>query len=168
MKKNPTPIQVATDIKEISGIDIYKNTREADYVELRSLVCWILRDKLQMRWTYISELFEKNGKHMNHSTAMHLVKMYPKYRNKNIKLGRLEKRFYFTDNVPFDEIDKIEYLEKKYIKLESEFLELNKKIENPLVNLVLDVPTHRTQEMRGKIKAIKNTWLKNIRGGGLN
>jgi hypothetical protein len=94
--------------------------------------------------------------------------MYPKYRNKNIKLGRLEKRFYFTDNVPFDEIDKIEYLEKKYIKLESDFLELNKKIENPLVNLVLDVPTHRTQEMRGKIKAIKNTWVKNIREGGLN
>ena len=163
MKKNPTPLQITTEIKKISGIDIYANTRMADYVEHRSLVCWILREKLQMRWTYIAEIFNKNGKHMNHSTAMHLVKMYPIYRKKNIKLGRLEKKFYFTDNVPFDEIDKITYLEKKYVKLETEHVELKNTLKHSLVSLVIDVPTHRTQELRSKIKAIKKTWLNNIR-----
>ena len=163
MKKNPTPLQITTEIKKISGIDIYANTRMADYVEHRSLVRWILREKLQMRWTYIAEIFNKNGKHMNHSTAMHLVKMYPIYRKKNIKLGRLEKKFYFTDNVPFDEIDKITYLEKKYVKLETEHVELKNTLKHSLVSLVIDVPTHRTQELRSKIKAIKKTWLKNIR-----
>jgi len=156
--KNPTPIQIATEIKKASGIDIYKNTRVAEYVEVRALVCWILRDKLQMRWTYIADLFIQNGKHMNHSTAMHLVKMYPTYRNKNNQLGRLEKKFMFTDNVPFDEIDKIEYLEKKYVRLETEHLELKNTLKNPLVNVVLDVPTHRTQELIGRIKMIKNAW----------
>jgi|TARA_R110000772_G_C12957614_1_gene402997 hypothetical protein len=156
--KNPTPTQIANEIKGISGVNIFENTRGTQYVELRSLVCFILRDKLQMRWTYIAEFFEKNGKNMNHSTAMHLVKMYPQYRNKNNKLVKLEKKFMFTQKQPIDEIDKITYLEKKYVKLESEFLELNDRLKNPLVNLVLDVPTNRTQELKSRIKMIKNAW----------
>jgi len=161
--KNPTPTQIANKVKEDAGIDIFQNRRDAEYVEYRALLCFILRDKLQMRWTYIASFFESQGKHMNHANAMHLFKKYPMYKKTNKKLGRLEKKFYFTPNVPFDEINKIDYLEKKYIKLETENLDLKDKFKNPLVTIVLDVPTHRTQEMKSKIKAIKNTWLKNIR-----
>ena len=163
MKKDPTAIQIATKIKEDAGIDIFQNRRDAEYVEYRGLLCFILRDKLQMRWTYIASFFQSQGKHMDHSNVQHLFKMYPVYKKSNKKLGRLEKKFYFTPNVPFDEINKIDYLEKKYVRLETEHIELKNRLKNPLVNLVLDVPTYRTQELKGKIKAIKNTWLKNIR-----
>ena len=166
--KNPTPIQIGNEVKRLAGIDVYRNTRAAQYVEYRALICFILRDKLQMRWTYIASFFQSQGKHMDHANAMHLVKMYPVYKLYNKKLQKLEDKFFFTANVPFDEIDKIKYLEKKYVRLETEFLDLKNKFKNPLVNLVLDVPTHRTQEMKSKIKAIKNTWLKNIKGSGLN
>ena len=111
-----------------------------------------------MRWTYIASFFESQGKHMDHSNAMHLFKMYPIYKKSNKKLARIEKKFYFTPNVPFDEINKIDYLEKKYIRLETEHLELKNSLKNPLVKLVLDVPTHKTQEMRDRIKMIKNAW----------
>tara|TARA_R110002167_G_scaffold142792_3_gene331676 strand:+ start:1603 stop:2079 length:477 start_codon:yes stop_codon:yes gene_type:complete len=156
--KNPTPIQIANKVKEDAGIDIYQNRRDAEYVEYRALLCFILRDKLQMRWTYIASFFESQGKHMDHSNAMHLFKMYPIYKKSNKKLARIEKKFYFTPNVPFDEINKIDYLEKKYIRLETEHLELKNSLKNPLVKLVLDVPTHKTQEMRDRIKMIKNAW----------
>ena len=46
----------------------------------------------------------------------------------------------------------IDYLEKKYVRLETEHLELKNSLKNPLVKLVLDVPTHKTQEMRDRIK----------------
>jgi len=157
-KKNPTPLEIAKAASDVFNIDIFDNQRGHFHVYARALVCWIMRDKLQMRWTYIAEWFQENGKHMNHSTAMHLVKMYPSYRQKNIKIRKLEKRFYFTENVNFDEIDKIEYLEKKYFKLESDYLELNKKLKNPLVNLVLDVPTNKSSEMKNRIKMIKSAW----------
>jgi len=156
--KNPTPIQIANKVKEDAGIDIYQNRRDAEYVEYRALLCFILRDKLQMRWTYIASFFESQGKHMDHSNAMHLFKMYPIYKKSNKKLARIEKKFYFTPNVPFDEINKIDYLEKKYVRLETEHLELKNSLKNPLVKLVLDVPTHKTQEMRDRIKMIKNAW----------
>ena len=156
--KDPTPIQIANKVKEDAGIDIYQNRRDAEYVEYRALLCFILRDKLQMRWTYIASFFESQGKHMDHSNAMHLFKMYPIYKKSNKKLARIENKFYFTPNVPFDEINKIDYLEKKYVRLETEHLELKNSLKNPLVKLVLDVPTHKTQEMRDRIKIIKNAW----------
>lgn len=156
--KDPTPIQIANKVKEDAGIDIYQNRRDAEYVEYRALLCFILRDKLQMRWTYIASFFESQGKHMDHSNAMHLFKMYPIYKKSNKKLARIENKFYFTPNVPFDEINKIDYLEKKYVRLETEHLELKNSLKNPLVKLVLDVPTHKTQEMRDRIKMIKNAW----------
>ena len=42
----------------------------------------------------------------------------------------------FTQKQPIDEIDKITSLEKKYVKLESEFLELNNRLKKALVNLM--------------------------------
>jgi len=161
--KNLKPLEIAEEVKRLTKIDIYKNSRSREHVEHRALVCWLLRDKLQMRWLNIADLFKKKGKTMEYSTAMHLVKMYPKYREGNEKLKQLEKKFFFSTNVPFDEIDKIKYLESKCSTLEVDYLKIQEKLRSPLVSLVLDVPTHRTQELKSKIKAIKNTWLKNIK-----
>ena len=44
-----TPEQVSELLIKLSGIDIYKQTRQTEYVEHRALLCHILRNKLDMR-----------------------------------------------------------------------------------------------------------------------
>ena len=156
--KDLTHIEIGDEVIKLCQLDIYKNTREQDYVEYRALVCWLLREKLHMRWANISGFFISQGKHMGHATAMHLFKKYPTYRKKKPRLLKIENRFLFTDNIPFYEIEKIKYLENKYFALESEYLKTQEKLKHPLVSLVLDVPPNKTSEMRSRIKMIKNAW----------
>ena len=137
--KNPTPQEIGNKVKEMSGIDIYKNTRQNDYVEHRALMCYLMRDKLYMRWTHITRFFNSQGKKMHHSTAIHLLKMYPIYKKYNPDLAAIEDCFLFVSEPPHDSIDEVSYLEKKYAKLEKEHLELREQIENPVVQSVLDV-----------------------------
>ena len=94
--KDLTPLEIGDKIKRLSGIDLYKNTRKRDFVEHRALLCYILRDKLQMRWTFIASFFISQGKHMDHANCMHLVKMYPIYRQGNKTLETIEKTFVFN------------------------------------------------------------------------
>ncbi len=42
---NLKPIEIANKIKEFSGIDIFKNTRQRNYVEYRALIANILRNR---------------------------------------------------------------------------------------------------------------------------
>ena len=53
--------RIATSVIELSGVNIYENTRKRQYVELRALVCFILRNKLNVRWTEISKFFESKA-----------------------------------------------------------------------------------------------------------
>ena len=54
---NLKPIEIANKIIELSGINIFENTRKREYVEMRALLCYLLREKLAMRWTNISLFF---------------------------------------------------------------------------------------------------------------
>ena len=65
---------------------------------------------------------------MDHSTALHLVKMYPIYRKDEKNLLELETRFKFTRKVGLD-FDYTSYLEEKYDLLESQYFELEKKLK---------------------------------------
>ena len=56
------PIQIADKIKELSGINIFENTRKRPVVEMRSLLCYLLREKLGMRWTNIALFFKSQEK----------------------------------------------------------------------------------------------------------
>ena len=53
MLNNLKPIKLAQKITELSGIDVFKNNRERKVVEVRSLLTYLLRDKLKMRWKNI-------------------------------------------------------------------------------------------------------------------
>lgn len=153
-----TPLEIGDKIKRLSRIDIYQNTRKRYFVEYRALLCYILRDKLQMRWTFIASFFISQGKQMDHATCMHLVKMYPIYKQDNKDLEAIEKTFVFKSKIPYDNIDKVNYLENKYIDIEKKYIELRTKLKNPLVKLVIDVEDKNVVDLVNRIKLIKSSY----------
>ena len=124
--KDLTALEIGEEIKKELGIDIYENTRQAAYVKARALMCHLLREKLNLRWTSIAEIFQSEGKNMNHTNVLHLVKMYSIYRREDNNLMDLEKRFVFTQKVGRD-FDYSKYLESKYESLEEKYYRLEKK-----------------------------------------
>ena len=124
--KNLTALEIGEEIKKELGIDIYQNTRQAAYVKARALMCHLLREKLNLRWTSIAEVFQSQGKNMNHANVFHLVKMYSTYRREENNLIDLEKRFVFTQKFGRD-FDYSKYLESKYDSLEEKYYRLERK-----------------------------------------
>ena len=78
---------LADIIKTITKIDIFKNTREVEYVEARSLLVYILRDVEYLTYYGIRDYFNSKGKAMDHATALHSYKNYPIYAKYNPKIG---------------------------------------------------------------------------------
>lgn len=156
--KDLTPLDIGNKIKKLSKINIYDNTRKRPYVENRALVCYLLREKLNMRWKDIAAFFSSQGKSMDHASAMHLVKMFPIYKRDNKDLGEFEKTFVFKSRIPYDKIDRFNYLENKYNSLEGEYLKLQKTLQNPLVRMVLTVPDNKLIYVKQQLKAIQNSW----------
>ena len=79
---------IADQIKELSGLDIYKNTRQREYVEARSLLIFLMYNTLNFRLSEIEKFFVSRGKHYNHATVLYALKNFNSYRqfNKNITL----------------------------------------------------------------------------------
>ena len=145
------PIQIADKIKELSGINIFENTRKRPVVEMRSLLCYLLREKLGMRWTNIALFFKSQGKSINHATVIHAVKTYRINRNHNNKLMEYERMFKFKSDLNYDEIDKIHYLENKVRNLEM-------KLIHPLLGIIKDIPEDRYDETQKFIERLKKGW----------
>lgn len=152
------PLEISEKIKELSEIDIYKETRKTEYVEYRALLCFILRTKLSMRWLSISLFFESQGKSMNHANAIHLVKMYPIYKTTNPKLGEIENMFLFKSGMDYDEIDKVHYLTNKLMNTEKKYNILLEQLKNPLIKLMLDVPKEKQYEVEDRLNLLKKSW----------
>tara|TARA_R110002167_G_scaffold2540_3_gene12836 strand:- start:5994 stop:6551 length:558 start_codon:yes stop_codon:yes gene_type:complete len=156
--KDLSPSQIAKKIIKLSGLDIYKNTRKKEYIEMRALVCFLFRDKLFMKWERIAQFFECKGKSMTHASAIHLVKNYPMYKSDNKLLHKFEQTFVFSSKIPYDGIDKVNYLENKYFSLEKKYLQLTQKLKNPLIKLVIDVEDKNVIDLIKRIKLIKSTY----------
>lgn len=123
MSKNLKPIQISNKISKISKINIFENTRKRNYVEMRALLCYLLREKLNMRWTNIAKFFADNNKTMTHATCIHACKNYSMYKKHNKNLKEIEKLFTFKSKLTIDEIDRVHYLENKCKLLESKLSE---------------------------------------------
>tara|TARA_R110002167_G_scaffold92155_1_gene247587 strand:- start:2797 stop:3360 length:564 start_codon:yes stop_codon:yes gene_type:complete len=153
-------------LNELLECNIFENTRKSKYVEGRSLLVYLLRDKLKMRWIHIAEYFKKNGKNFDHSTAIHLFKMYPVYRHHNKKLGEIEMYFKFkTDGIPVDKIDEIHYLENKCSKLEDEnknlifkLSALKHKLKDPLFDIITGASPSEKKQIEERIILLKRSW----------
>tara|TARA_R100000656_G_scaffold87541_1_gene63626 strand:+ start:654 stop:1043 length:390 start_codon:yes stop_codon:yes gene_type:complete len=120
---NPTPTQIANKIELFTGIKIFENTRRKPVIELRSLLVYLLREKLGMRWLSIALFFKSRGKPIHHATLIYSNKQYRMYKKTNSHLKEIEKLFSFKFNLTYDEIDKIHYLE-------SQVKNLKVKLEN--------------------------------------
>jgi len=75
--RNLNPAEIAEKLIKASGINIFENTRKRDYVEVRALTCFLMREKLNMRLCSIAKFFQDNGKPMDHATVIYAVKNYP-------------------------------------------------------------------------------------------
>ena len=151
--------KVAEGVVEMTGVDIFLNTRQRNYVELRALVCYILREKLGMRWTNIAYYFESMGKTMNHATVIHLVKNYETYKMYNKSLQEIEDTFNFKSELNYDEIDKIHYLQGKCDNFERKYLDLRNKVKNdPIMNVLHDIPKDKLNEIIEKVSLWKQSW----------
>jgi hypothetical protein len=125
--KNTNPNTIAEKITELSGIDVFANNRERKVVEVRALLTYLLRDKLKMRWKNIVLFYDRNGKKINMANVMHSYKKYSHYQQHNSELINLQSQFVFDPDISHDEINQIDYLEKKCKRLEKKLEEqLNK------------------------------------------
>lgn len=147
MNTDLKPIQLANKIKEITGINVFENTRRRSVLEVRSLLCHMMRVKLKMRWTNIANFFQENGKPITHATVINAVNTYSTNKRYNSSLGEVENYFVFKDDFTIDEINKVKYLEDKCEKLQQ-------KLDLPLVKLVTRIPKLREEEALGFVKNI--------------
>ena len=141
------PLELAEKIQELTGLNVFENTRRRNVIEVRSLLCYLLRVKLGMRWTSIAYFFQDNGKHITHATVINSVNTYPTNKQYNKTLGKLEKYFTFKDDIHIDEINKVKYLEDKCEKLQFQ-------LDLPLVKLVKRIPKHREEEALGFVRNV--------------
>ena len=148
---NLKPIQIARKIKKLSKINVFEDTRERPVVEYRALLCYLLRHKLKMRWTYIALFFTKQGKPMTHATAMHAYNTYPVYKKHNKQLHEIEKMFTFKSDLNYDEIDRIHFLENKVKNLQE-------KLEHPLIDLLKQIPEQKYDETYERLCNIIKSW----------
>jgi hypothetical protein len=125
-----TPEQVSDLLIKLSGIDIYKQTRQTEYVEHRALLCHILRNKLDMRWVSISDFIKSKGKSFDHATAIHANKMYPIYKHSRFDYyDKLESSFIIKSQIEYSQISKLEVIQKNYKTLEKNYFIATEKIK---------------------------------------
>ena len=173
IKKYEELNEVAERIIEMSGLDIFKNTRVTQYVELRSLACYIFRVKMHITLTDIAKFFKSRGKTMDHATVIHSVKRYSIYKNTNktLKIYQSCFKFKLNDTLDYSAINRIEFLQEKCKKIEKINNQLNKNIqelkdnkatyktdEEKILSLLEDLPPTQIKEIFEKIKLLKKSW----------
>ncbi len=133
---NPTPIQIANKIELVSGIKIFEDTRRKPVIELRSLLVFLLREKLGMRWLNIALFFKSRGKAMHHATLIYSNRNYKMYKKTNEHLKEIEDLFSFKFNLTYDEIDRIHFLENKCNLYERKLEVLEDQLKNVTENVI--------------------------------
>ena len=80
--------KIAKHIIDISNIDVFKNTRKREYIEMRSLLTFMLRHHCNMKFTDIRDFYESKGKSYDHATALHSLKSFETHRRYNPKIDK--------------------------------------------------------------------------------
>ena len=165
--------EVTKRIIKMSGVDIFKNTRVTKYIELRSLACYIFRVKMNKPLTHIANFFESKGKSMDHATVIHAVKRYSIYSANNNNLKIHESCFKFKNNneIDYDAINRIAFLQNKCKKIEKRNNELKRSIQDlnykkktftkdevKILMLVEGLPKTKIKEVLERINLMKQSW----------
>ena len=80
--------KISKHIVDISGIDVFKNTRKRKYVEMRSLLTFMLRHHCNMKFTDIRDFYRSNGKSYDHATAIYSLRAFEMHRRYNSLLDK--------------------------------------------------------------------------------
>ena len=80
--------KIAKHIIDISGINVFDNSRKREYIEMRSLLTFMLRHHCDMKFTDIRDFYESKGKNYDHATALHSLKSFETHRRYNPKLDK--------------------------------------------------------------------------------
>ena len=80
--------KIAKDIIDISGINVFENCRKRKFVEMRSLLTFMLRHHCNMKFTDIRDFYKSNGKSYDHATAIHSLKAFEMNRRYNPLLDK--------------------------------------------------------------------------------
>jgi len=80
--------KIAKDIIDISGINVFENSRKRKYIEMRSLLTFMLRHHCDMKFKDIRDFYEANGKSYDHATAIYSLKAFEMHRRYNDKLDK--------------------------------------------------------------------------------
>tara|TARA_R100001369_G_scaffold91209_1_gene131974 strand:+ start:103 stop:507 length:405 start_codon:yes stop_codon:yes gene_type:complete len=131
-----TPFKVVDKLKKITKINPFVDSRKKEVVEIRALLCYILREKMNMRWIAIKELFLANGRKTNNSTLIHAVENYKIYASKNKKLESLAKKFPLKD-APIDQVYKTQILENRLRILERKLRNCERENRENIKNHIL-------------------------------
>ena len=146
-----TPEEVSELLIALSGMDIYKQTRETEYVEHRALLCHLLRNKLDMRWVSISDFIKSKGKSYDHATAIHANKMYPIYKQSRFDYyDKLESNFIVKSQIEYSQISKLEVIQKKYATLEKDYFKAIEKLSKYNSDYTKNEKQYRTLEEEQK------------------
>mgnify|MGYP003147807801 CR=1 FL=1 len=152
------PEVIAKAVIKLSGLNVFKNSRQRKYVEMRALLSYMLREDLYMGWSRISQFYQDNGKSMNHATVIHAVKNYPVYRKHNKQLQKLEGCFNFSQEISEENINTTLNLQNNYEKLQYEHVKLQKDLESPLISLMYGIPENKWSEVIERIGMLKKSW----------
>jgi len=153
--------KIGDSVKEASGLNIFDNTRIREYVEMRALVCYVLRKKLRIGLTNIALYFQSEGKTMHHATVIHLVNQYPMYKRYNPILAEIEDSFEELNNLEFNQESYIrnKYLSYNYDKLQEKYNKLKNNIKtNPILDVLQDIPEDKIDEVIERINIMKKSW----------
>ena len=80
--------RIAKDIIDISGVDVFENCRKRKFVEMRSLLTFMLRHHCNMKFTDIRDFYKSNGKSYDHATAIYSLRAFEMHRRYNPLLDK--------------------------------------------------------------------------------
>ena len=92
---------VAEKISNITGLDIFRNTRKREYIEARALLNFILKNTKGMTLYAIKDFYIANGKAYDHATVLHSLSNFDMYRKYNKNIDKWLKIF----SELYDDID---------------------------------------------------------------
>jgi len=80
--------RIAKNIIDISGVDVFENCRKRKFVEMRSLLTFMLRHHCNMKFTDIRDFYKSNGKSYDHATAIYSLRAFEMHRRYNPLLDK--------------------------------------------------------------------------------
>jgi len=84
--KNKEIKDIVQLLKDLSGVDIFEESRSRKHTEPRSLFNFILRNHYNFTLYDIKDFYKSMGKSYDHATALHSLKNFEVYRKYNKKL----------------------------------------------------------------------------------